>query len=367
MIRRRAVFPLYAKYVTETSTMKQITVTSLVLLPYKCLICNKWFSRHNNMRRHEGKCHQASSNNGTGTKRPLTAEKDNMVLNKRAKPRTFAVDVVKCALQDSACKLKIDYPEDLEEADILITLYTSIHAMKSTIRQYQQKQKTLKVQMVLQAVFVKAVDPTVTTDPPVELTSELFEVYADTDISECLEKIYKQILNYIDVYERNGSGWILNSLQPLETVLWSLDPLRASAHHKLPTWIVNKRAVTNVRSPGFECFKWIFLVGMHPIQSHPSRLSKYQQFEGLYDFSTLMYPVPLMDIEKCCKVNNYSSNVYGVAGTEVDGELGTVYPLKVTQNKPSARHVNLLLTEKDGTYHYSTIKNYSRLVRSPSC
>ena len=218
--------------------------------------------------------------------------------------------------------------------------------------------------MVLQAVFLKAVDPAVTTDPPVVLTSELFEVYADTDISECLEKIYQQILNYIDVYERNRSMWILNSLQSMDTAVCSLDPLRASAQHKLLTWIVSKRAVTNVKSPGFEGFKWAFLAGMHPTQSDSSRLSKYQQFEGLYDFSTVTYLVPLKDIERFCKVNDCYINVYGVTGTEVDGELGTVYPLKVTQNKPSARHVNLLLTEKDGTYHYSTIDNFSRLVRS---
>ena len=187
------------------------------------------------MKRHKEKCHQASSNNGIGTKRPLTTENDNMVLNKRAKPCPFTIDVVKRALQDSAWKLKINYPEDLEEADIHTTLYTSIHAMKSTIRQYQQKQKAVKVQMVLQAVLVKAVNPAVTTDPPFVLTSELVEVYADTDVSECLEKIYKQILNYIDVYERNGSGWILNILQSLETIIRILDPLRASAHHKPPT------------------------------------------------------------------------------------------------------------------------------------
>ena len=93
--------------------MKQMT--NIILL-YTCSICNKGFSRHN-MRRHEEKCHQASSYNGIGTKRPLTTENDNMVLNKRAKPSPFTIDVVKCALQDSASKLKIDYPEDLEEAD----------------------------------------------------------------------------------------------------------------------------------------------------------------------------------------------------------------------------------------------------------
>ena len=43
-----------------------------------------------------------------------------------------------------------------------------------------------------------------------------------------------------------------------------------------------------------------FLASMHPTQSNPSLLTKYQQFEGLYDFSSLMYPVPLKDIERFC-------------------------------------------------------------------
>ena len=64
-----------------------------------------------------------------------------MILNKRAIPSPFTIYVVKHILQGSESKLKISYSEDLEEADILTTLYTSIHAMNSTIRQYQQKEK----------------------------------------------------------------------------------------------------------------------------------------------------------------------------------------------------------------------------------
>ena len=136
------------------------------------------------MKRHEEQCNASSS--GAGTKRPLTRENDNnMVLDKRAKSNPFTIDVVSSALQDSVCRWKIDYPEDLEEADILNTLHDSIHSMKTTIQRYQQKQKALKVQMVLQDVFVKVVDPTVTTDPVISLTSEVF---ASTDIPDCLEK-----------------------------------------------------------------------------------------------------------------------------------------------------------------------------------
>ena len=41
-----------------------------------------------------------------------------------------------------------------------------------------------------------------------------------------------------------------------------------------------------------------------------------------------------------------------------------VYPLKVSNNIIEKRHVNLLLTEKNGQHHYTTIKNFSRLVSS---
>ena len=123
------------KYVIEVTTLKQTTriiPRKHVLLAYTCSIFNKGFSRKDNMKRHEEKCNDSSS--GAGTKCPPTRENDNMVLDKRTKSNPFTIQDVSSALQDSVCRWKIDYPEDLEEADIHNTLHASIHSMKTTIQ-----------------------------------------------------------------------------------------------------------------------------------------------------------------------------------------------------------------------------------------
>ena len=62
--------------------------------------------------------------------------------------------------------------------------------------------------MALHAVFEKAVDSAVKTEP--------FEMYADTNAKTCLNVVYRQLLNYIGIYERNGSGWVSSRLEALD-------------------------------------------------------------------------------------------------------------------------------------------------------
>ena len=82
----------------------------------------------------------------------------------------------------------------------------------------------------------------------------------------------------------------MSRLEALAIAIWQLDPLGASSYHRLPAWIINKRAVTNVRNTGNDCFKWAFLAGMHPIKRNSGRLKKEESFESKYDFSSLTYP-----------------------------------------------------------------------------
>ena len=52
----------------------------------------------------------------------------------------------------------------------------------------ERRQRAIKINMSLHVVFEKAIDSTVVTGPPIVLVAEQFEVYAATDIEECLQQ-----------------------------------------------------------------------------------------------------------------------------------------------------------------------------------
>ena len=146
------------------------------------------------------------------------------------------------------------------------------------------------------------------TQPSVALASEMVAIFSDA--SPPLEDVYRQLLNFIEVYEYNG----FSNFASLQLTLWHLDPLRDSAFIPLPQWIRQKKAVVNITGTGNDCFKWAALAGMHPVgkHEHPDRMSKYEEHVNKYDFSSLRFPVPLSSIGSLATTNNLSINVYGV-------------------------------------------------------
>ena len=180
-------------------------------------------------------------------------------------------------------------------------------------------------------------------------------VYADS-LPQLVETA-RHLLEVIEVYEHNGSGWVFSSFVSLELSLWQLDPLRAGTFIPLQRWIRDKGAVTNVVGTGDGCFKWAVLAGLHPAIDSPNHMENYLAYVDKYYFSTLSYPVPLSSIAPFAARNGISINVYAVE----DGKP-VVFPLCVTDNVVKGKHVDLLLHEMGGIQHYSTIRNFSRLV-----
>ena len=209
--------------------------------------------------------------------------------------------------------------------------------------------------MAVDVIFHKAVDPTVITQPA---ASETVAVYG----APPLEDIKRQLLNLVEIYEHNGSGLVFSHFALLQLTLWHLDPVCASAFVPLPEWIRDKKATTNIIGTGDDCFKWAVLAGMHPTTADsPNRMVNYVEHACGCDFSSLCFPVSLSSIAPFAAKNNLSINVYGV-----EDEKKVIFPLCVTDSVVPGRHVDLLLHECNGDQHYSTIKNFSRLISGQS-
>ena len=133
----------------------------------------------------------------------------------------------------------------------------------------------------------------------------------------------RQLLNFIEVYEQYGSGWVFSNLFTLQMSLCHLDPMRASSFVPLPNWIQTRIAIVNVTGTGDDCFNWAVLAGMHPVDAHGERMSQYVEHISKYDLSSLNFPVPLSSICSFASANNMSINVYGV-----DDDKKMIYPLR---------------------------------------
>ena len=136
---------------------------------------------------------------------------------------------------------------DMNAANQLMALEDAVLTRGPTMAAYQRRNQAYKFQIALSIVFHKAVDPTILTDPPVTLRSAMAAVYPN-ELPKLVETS-RHLLELLEVYEQNGSGWVFSNFVSMELTLWHLDPLRASAFVPLPKWIRNERETTGLSGP----------------------------------------------------------------------------------------------------------------------
>ena len=179
-----------------------------------------------------------------------------------------------------------------------------------------------------------------------------------TDVKEILTKVIRSIIEKIEIYQYNGSGWYFREILYLEIHTVDYNPMRGSSYIPLPDWIVRKKAIVSLRNKDDKCFLWCVLRYLHPRDKN-FRLTDLKQYENSLNTKGIAFPVKLKDISKFEKLNP------GIPGINVFSvnERNKFYPLRMAQRDPQ-KTIDLFLFEKDGKYHYSLIKSFSRLFRS---
>ena len=98
---------------------------------------------------------------------------------------------------------------NMPEANHLAALEKAVTSFQPSMTKYRREHHAYKFQLAVDVVFHKAVDPAVITVPPVTLISEMVAVYAGD--APPLEDVNRQLINLVEVYEHNGSGWVFSN------------------------------------------------------------------------------------------------------------------------------------------------------------
>lgn len=184
------------------------------------------------------------------------------------------------------------------------------------------------------------------------------------DVNDFIQLTFEILRNKASEFQEKDSGWALLELLFLELNVSKFNPLRASSFIPLPKCISIKKAVVNIKNDDNMCFKWCVLAHLHPVSMNAHRVNHYLPFENELNFTNLVFPISLIDINKFEVMNNISINVYGLELNDKQ-KYEVVGPLHFTSQKRPV-HVNLLLLsdDDDDRKHYCLIKNMSRLLTS---
>ena len=180
-----------------------------------------------------------------------------------------------------------------------------------------------------------------------------------TDVEKLIDKCVKKIIEDLEAYQKNGSGWYFKEVVQLEIHTSEFNPMNGSSYIPLPDWISDKKAIVNIENKDEKCFIWCILRYLHPRKDNDTRLTDLKKYENSLNTEGINFPMKLKHISKFEKLNPSlpGINVFSVNDNK------KFYPLRMA-DKDCLNTIDLFFYEQDGVSHYSLIKSFTRLVKS---
>ena len=194
------------------------------------------------------------------------------------------------------------------------------------------------------------------TDPPFRSYTKQNTVLNEDEINVDEQTSY--ILENIENFIQNGSGWKVDSLMTLWLDFAKYEPIKGGSYIPLPTALKNKRAVINIKNEDDNCLRYTLRSALFPAIHNIERISSYPKQDGL-DFEGIDAPTPISQISKVEKLNRLAINVYGWKNNKV-----IIH--KISNQPPETQRINTLLIEdsETGGTHYVWVKHFNRLLAS---
>ena len=163
------------------------------------------------------------------------------------------------------------------------------------------------------------------------------------EMEEQLEEAIAHILQLIDTFISNGSGWLIDLVQKAMIQCVAYYQIGGSSYIALPKWLKNTRAFTNIKNRDQMCFAYCVLAHIHR-KRNPNRAHLYRPHMHELDLSGLTWPMPIK------KINIFERNnpdiAINVTYYDEDQDERTIVPLYASKHHKRKHTVNLLLVQR---------------------
>ena len=176
------------------------------------------------------------------------------------------------------------------------------------------------------------------------------------DIEHELSMSRQEILNVIDKWVSEGSGWVIDRIDSHYINVTIYTPLHGSSYIELPTELRNpKKGLINIKNIDDECFRWCHIRHLNPQEKNPQRIKKEDKKTiNELNYDGIDFPLSQKHYNKVEKQNNIRINVFGYG-------KGQPFPIHISK-ETFEDQMNLLLTTEDEKKHYVIIKDFNAFM-----
>jgi hypothetical protein len=221
-----------------------------------------------------------------------------------------------------------------------------------------------KFVLVLEAIFHLATDKDkiVVSHFYTSKDTQAITITNADEINQSVPVLINLLINKVQTYENNGSGWIIQQITSLFVKIVKFSPLTGSSYIPSPTWIVNKKCCVNVQNEDNQCFKYAVLSALHynDVKTHRNRVSSYATYMTDLNFNDISFPMESTNYNKFEVLNDIPINVFG-CDVDEDFKYDIEYISKLQNEKTP---MNLLRIYNDEKSHYVWIKSLSAFVKT---
>ena len=241
--------------------------------------------------------------------------------------------------------------------DPLIQLQSTRSLIKNNLLNVLNEMKGLKFTETLKITFEKQKGDEL-IEKEAYFNAKPQTVTNDVDIDNLLQIIQQQIVNKIQQWISEGSGWTIQSVDGHFINVVKYEPLKGSSYIPLPEELRNSgKGIINMKNNDNECFRWCHIRHLLPQNENPQRIKACdKKYVEKLDYSGIEFPVSVKQYNKIEKQNNIRVNVFGY-------EKGKRYPIYVSKEKFNSC-LNLLLITEGEVKHYCLLKDFNKFMHN---